>query len=167
MFCPCPWLQSRSRARPLGSPWNCSWNSSVSGCGVLSYSPLTLSLNLWSRCWHFYHGRWHLQKTNSFVLTDGRVIEIIMTFIGRRYMTISTRHVVDYRSDENGTKLTCLSFQFVRQFKDTIFFPFLIFSLSRSLSFSCIPLPAFSAHITSNNLIFSRNALRKQHWGLI
>lgn len=162
-FAPCPWPWSHDCTGPLWSPCNCSWNSDVSACGVLSYSPLTLSLNLWRDCWHFYHGRWHLQKTNSFALTDGRVIEIIMTFIRRRYMTVSTRHVVDYWSDENVTKLTCLSFQFTEQFKDNIFFRFLIFSLPLSNAL----LPPLSAHITSDNLIFSRNALRKQHWGLI
>lgn len=132
-FAPCPWLGSHNCTGPLWSPCNCSWNSGVSACGVLSYSPLTLSLNLWRDCWYFHHGRWHLQKTNSFALTDGHVIEIIMSFTGRRYMTFPTRLVVDYWPDENVTKLTCLSFQFMQQFKDNISFLFLI-SLSLSLT---------------------------------
>lgn len=55
-------------------------------------------------------------------------------------MTITTRHVVDYWADENVTKLTCLSFQFMRQFKDNIFFPFLI-SLSLSQTHYYLPAP--------------------------
>lgn len=38
------------------------------------------SLNLHRRCWLFHQRRWHLEKTNLFVLTDDRVIEIIMIF---------------------------------------------------------------------------------------
>ncbi len=76
-------------------------------CERFVISVQRFSLNLRWRCWHFHQRRWHLEKTNLFVLTDDRVIEIIMIVAVEEMHTRTSPSWSDYisRSDKIITEL--------------------------------------------------------------